>query len=60
MKPPIVTKVEVRQFKVSLENIGAEGTINIPVYKKGSTITWNPTMVRIFTDAGITGEYVGG
>ena len=60
MKPPIVTKVEVRQFKVPLENIGAEGTINIPVYKKGSNITWNPMMVRIFTDAGITGEYVGG
>lgn len=60
MKPPIVTKVEVRKFKVPLENIGVEGTINIPVYKKGSSITWNPTMIRIFTDAGITGEYVGG
>jgi len=60
MKPPIVTKVEVRQFTVPLKDIGAEGTINIPVYQKGSSLNMGRMMVRIFTDAGITGEYVGG
>ena len=60
MKPPIVTKVEVREFTYELEDIGADETINIPVYRPGSTLTMNRPMVRIFTDAGITGEYVGG
>ncbi len=60
MKPPIVTKVEVREFTYELENIGADETINIPVYRPGSTLTMTRPMVRIFTDAGITGEYVGG
>lgn len=60
MKPPIVTKVEVREFTVELKDIGAEGTINIPMYKPGSTLTTRRNMVRIFTDQDVVGEYVGG
>ena len=32
-KAPIITKIEVTEFEYTLQNIGAEGTINIPVYK---------------------------
>lgn len=60
MKPPIVTKVEVFEFTYELQDIGAEGTINIPVYKPGSTLTMHPMGVRIYTDTGIVGEYIGG
>ena len=60
MKPPIVTRVEIREFTYELEDVGADETINIPMYKPGSTLTMTRPMVRIFTDAGIVGEYVGG
>ena len=60
MKPPVVTKVEVFEFTYELNDVGADGTINIPVYKPGSTLTMHPMGVRIHTDAGIVGEYIGG
>ena len=59
-KAPVITKIEVTEFEYTLQNIGAEGTINIPVYKKGSSISPRARVVRIFTDQGVTGEYVGG
>ena len=59
-KAPIITKIEVTEFEYTLQNIGAEGTINIPVYKKGSKISPRARVVRIFTDQGVTGEYLGG
>lgn len=60
MKPPVITKVEVNEFTFDLKNVGADGTINIPVYKPGSTLTTSRMALRIYTDAGITGEYIGG
>lgn len=59
-KPPIITKVDVTEFEYVLNDIGAEGTINIPVYRKGSKLTSKARMIRIFSDQGVTGEYLGG
>ena len=60
MKPPVITKVEVNEFTFDLENVGSDGTINIPVYQPGATLTTGRMALRIHTDAGITGEYIGG
>ena len=49
-KAPIVTKIELTEFEYTLNNIAAEGTISIPVYKKGSTLQSRARVVRIFTD----------
>ncbi len=59
-KAPIVTKIELTEFEYTLNNIAAEGTISIPVYKKGSKLQSRARVVRIFTDQGVTGEYIGG
>ncbi len=59
-KSPVVTKIEVTEFEYTLQNVGAEGTISIPMYKKGSNLNMKSRVVRIFTDEGVTGEYVGG
>lgn len=60
MKPPIVTKIELIEFEFTLNDIAAEGTISIPVYQKGSKLQSRSRIVRIFTDQGATGEYMGG
>ncbi len=60
MKPPVITKVEVNEFTFDLENVGSDGTINIPVYQPGATLTTGRMALRVHTDAGITGEYIGG
>jgi hypothetical protein len=59
-KPPVITKLDVTEFEYTLNDIGAEGTINIPVYKKGSKLTPRARIIRVFTDQGVTGEYLGG
>ena len=59
-KPPIIKKIDVTEFEYTLTDIGAEGTINIPVYKKGSKLTPRARIIRVFTDQGVTGEYLGG
>ncbi|MDP6349400.1 MAG: enolase C-terminal domain-like protein [Chloroflexota bacterium] len=60
MKAPIVERVEVTEFTHELKDIGSEGTISIPIYEPGSTLTATKIAIRIFSDAGITGEYIGG
>ena len=60
MKAPIVTKVEITEFTHELKDIGSEGTISIPIYEPGSTLTSSKIAIRIFTDQGVTGEYIGG
>jgi L-alanine-DL-glutamate epimerase-like enolase superfamily enzyme len=59
-KPPVITRVDVTEFEYTLHDMAAEGTINIPIYGKGSTLTTTARIIRVFTDAGVTGEYLGG
>ena len=57
---PVITRVEVLEFEYELEDIGREPTIGIPIYKPGATSVRPANAIRIHTDVGITGEYVGG
>jgi L-alanine-DL-glutamate epimerase-like enolase superfamily enzyme len=59
-KPPVVTKVDVTEFPFTLSDMGVDRTINIPVYQRGSKLTSTARVVRVFTDQGVTGEYLGG
>jgi L-alanine-DL-glutamate epimerase-like enolase superfamily enzyme len=59
-KPPVITKVDVTEFEYTLNDMGKEPTISLPVYRKGSTLTTTARIVRVFTDQGVTGEYLGG
>ena len=59
-RAPIVTEVEVTEFEWELVDISTEPIIGIPIYQKGSTIRRKGHVLRIHTDAGITGEYFGG
>ena len=60
MKTPIVEKVEITEFTHELKDIGPERTLNLPIYEPGSTLTVSKIAIRIFSDAGVTGEYIGG
>lgn len=60
MKAPIVEKVEITEFTHELKDIGLEKTISLPIYEPGSNLTTSKIAIRIFSDAGVTGEYVGG
>ena len=56
---PVITKVEAIHVKYSLENLGKDyNTFNM-VYESGSTLEQTTSILRLHTDVGIVGEYVG-
>lgn len=57
---PRITRIEVTQPAYELRDIGREPTIAIPIYEPGGQLRATATAIRVYTDAGITGEYVGG
>ena len=57
---PIVTKVEAHQFKMETRDSTSPAKIPSWKYEPGSILTTTMNAIRIFTDLGITGEYVGG
>lgn len=60
VKQPIVTKIDVTEFGYDVENISPHETTRVPVYSPGSKITQTARVVRVYTDVGIVGEYLGG
>jgi L-alanine-DL-glutamate epimerase-like enolase superfamily enzyme len=57
---PTITKIETTEFEYPLENVGLdEAGFNI-VYDPGETFSRKLYALKIHTDVGITGEYVGG
>jgi len=58
--PPRITKVETIEFGFPLEDVGYSSYGFDPVYEPGSTTERKLFAVRVHTDEGITGEYVGG
>lgn len=57
---PTITRIESIEFAYPLEDVGTdESGFNI-VYEPGSTMERKLFGLRIHTDEGITGEYVGG
>jgi L-alanine-DL-glutamate epimerase-like enolase superfamily enzyme len=57
---PRITRVEVHQFEYPVKDIGLEPHLSLPVYEPGRTTTLTAHAIRILTDIGITGDYVGG
>ena len=57
---PTITALEIVQWETELKDVEPEPTIGIPTYKPGSKIRRRSHGLRIHTDLGITGEYIGG
>ena len=57
---PRITRIEVIQFEQELKDATREPTIGAPVYKPGSVYRRQAHAMRIYTDAGVVGEYAGG
>lgn len=57
---PKITRIELIEFEYELKDLGREPTIGIPIYKPGSTLKPRVNAIRIYTDVGVVGEYVGG
>lgn len=56
---PKITKVEVRQFSYQIKDLAPHPVVRIAVWEPGAVLNGSSTILRIFTDIGITGEYLG-
>lgn len=57
---PRITRVEVHEFEYSIKDVGLEPFLSLPVYEPGSVLPFTGHAIRVLTDAGVSGEYVGG
>ena len=57
---PTITKVETIEFEFLLEDVGTSPNGFCLVYDPGATHYRKLFAVRVHTDEGIAGEYVGG
>jgi len=57
---PRITRIESTEFEYPLEDVGVDDAGFNLVYDPGTTTTRKLFAVRIHTDTGVTGEYVGG
>ena len=57
---PTITSIELVQFEHELKDMGREPTIGTPIYEPGSNLKTLVHAIRIHTDTGLTGDYVGG
>lgn len=55
-----IIRIESTEFSYSLEDVGTDGHGFNPVYDPGNVLDRKLFGLKIHTDAGITGEYVGG
>ena len=60
MADPKITKLELVAFEHQVQDMGTDYNGFNQVYEKGSVFTSRPAIIRIHTDIGITGEYLGG
>ena len=60
MVEPKITKIEVVVFEHQIQNMGTDYNGFNQVYEKGSVINSQPSILRIHTDTGITGDYLAG
>ena len=56
----IITKIEVREFETEIMDCAPEPTNDGMIYSPGSVRKSSKIVLRIYTDQGITGEYLGG
>ena len=57
---PEITKIESTEFSFPIEDVGYSPNGFCLVYEPGTTTRRKLFAIRIYTDIGITGEYVGG
>ncbi len=57
---PKITKIEVHQFEFQLRDRELRRVDPCPIYKPGAVAPQSACATRIFTNLGVTGEYVGG
>lgn len=57
---PTIKKIESREFIYTLDDIGMDGHGFNLVYEPGATTDRKLFALQIYTDEGITGEYIGG
>ncbi len=58
-KRPKISKIEVHRFEYQIKDVGLEPVLRNPFYEPGSAVDLGAHAIRIFSDVGITGEYVG-
>ncbi|MFB6299832.1 MAG: enolase C-terminal domain-like protein [Halobacteriales archaeon] len=58
--PPQITSIETFEFGYPIEDVGTDDNGFNLVYDPGTTTTRKLFAIRIDTDAGVTGEYIGG
>ena len=60
-KSPIVSKIKLTSYRFPLENIAADLAFAAgPFYQPGARSYRNVLAIQIYTDAGVTGEYICG
>jgi L-alanine-DL-glutamate epimerase-like enolase superfamily enzyme len=57
-RQPIITRIEITAFQYAIENLRGSGFGYDMGYQKGPGNPISKFALRIFTDAGVTGEYV--
>lgn len=60
MGDPKITRIEIHEYQWQLPNMGKDYHGFNLVYEPGNTLTMKGRILKVFTDAGITGEYAGG
>ena len=60
MNDPIITKIEVHQYSYTLPDMGKDYNGFNLVYEPGGSVQMSGHIIRILTDQGISGEWVGG
>ena len=60
MKDPLITRIEVHEYTYTLDNLGTDYNGFNLVYTPGGKVEPKGYIIRIFSDAGVTGEYAGG
>ena len=60
MNDPKITGIDLVVFEHQIENMGTDYNGFNQVYEQGGTLTSHPTIFRVHTDTGITGEYTAG
>ena len=60
MAEPKITKLELVVFEHKVQDLGTDYNEFNTVYEQGSVATSHPSVFRVHTDLGVTGEYVVG
>ena len=59
MADPKITRIEIHEYRYTLDNLGTDYNGFNLVYSPGAKAEQKGRIMRIFTDAGVIGEYAG-